>query len=53
MSLIVPPELHRQFKLATAAEGREMSEVLIAFIEDYVEKHLPAALRQKKTGGRQ
>ena len=52
MSLIVPPELHRQFKLATAAEGREMTEVLLQFMRQYVEEHLPAALKQKKTGGR-
>ena len=52
MSLIVSPELHRQFKLATAAEGKEMSEVLVSFIQDYVEKHLPSAFKQKKTGGR-
>ena len=52
MSLIVPPELHRQFKLATAAEGKEMSEVLVAFIEDYVKEHLPPVFKEKKTGGR-
>jgi hypothetical protein len=52
MSLIIDPELHRQFKLVTAAEGKEMTDVLVAYIEEYVKKHLPPALRQKKTGGR-
>jgi len=51
MSLIISPELHRAFKVATAAEGKEMSEVLIAFIEEYVRKHSPAT-RPAKKGGR-
>jgi hypothetical protein len=51
MSLIISPELHRAFKMATASEGKEMSEVLIAFIEDYVRQHAPA-LRPAKKGGR-
>jgi hypothetical protein len=52
MSLIISPELHRAFKMATASEGKEMSEVLIAFIEDYVRQHAPAP-RPAKKGGRQ
>ena len=52
MSLIIPPDLHRQFKIATAAQGQEMTEVVLEFIRQYVKKHLPASLA-KKTGGRQ
>ena len=52
MSLIIDPDLHRAFKLATTAEGKEMSQVLIDFIKDYVQKHAPAA-RPVKKGGRQ
>ena len=56
MSIIIPPELHRQFKLATVAEEKDMTEVLLDVIRQYVDDHLPAALKQKKqqnkTGGR-
>ena len=52
MSLVIDPELHRNFKLATAAEGKQMSEVLIQFIKDYVEKHA-SAVRLSRKGGRQ
>ena len=51
MSLIIDPQLHRAFKLATAAEGKEMSEVLIQFIEQYVQKH-PVVVRPARKGGR-
>ena len=51
MSLIIPPDLHRQFKLATAAQGKEMTEVLLEFIQQYVNKNLPASLA-KNPGGR-
>ena len=50
MSLIIPPELHRQFKIATAAEGKQMTEVLLEFIQQYVHKKLPASLAAKKGG---
>ena len=52
MSLIIPPKLHLAFKVATAAQGKEMSEVLIQFIKEYVEKHAPAAVRSGKKAGR-
>lgn len=47
MSIIIPPELHRQFKLATTAQGQEMTIVLLDFIRQYIQKHLPAALANK------
>ncbi len=50
MSLIISPELHRAFKMATVAEGKEMSEVLIQFIERYVQQHAPAVPVAKKGG---
>lgn len=50
MSLIITPELHRAFKMATASEGKEMSEVLITFIEKYVAEHAPIARPGKKAG---
>lgn len=51
MSIIIPPELHRQFKTATAAQGKDMTTVLLNFIRQYVDKNLPAPLANK-TGRR-
>ena len=48
MSLIVPPELHRAFKTACAAEGVEMTEVLLEAIRQFVAKHQPAVLPKKR-----
>jgi hypothetical protein len=39
MNLNVPIELHNSFKSVTAAEGQNMTDVLIEFIEQYVSKH--------------
>jgi hypothetical protein len=52
MNLNVPAELHRAFKTATASEGKDMTEVLLEFISNYVEKH-PSAGRPSKKGGQQ
>lgn len=52
MSLIIDPKLHRAFKVATMLQGTEMSQVLIQFIEQYVEKYAPANLRPAQKGGR-
>ena len=52
MSLIIDRELHRAFKMATAAEGKQMSEVLIEFIEQYVQEHRPKARPAAKKAGR-
>ncbi len=35
----IPTELHNSFKASTAAQGLEMTVVLLAFIESYVAKH--------------
>lgn len=50
MSLIVPPELHRAFKTACAAEGVEMTDVLLEAIRQFVAKHPNAAALPKKRG---
>ncbi|HWT80384.1 MAG TPA: hypothetical protein VN203_25510 [Candidatus Acidoferrum sp.] len=52
MSLIIPPELHRAFKAAAAVQGRQMSELILEFIQGYVHQHAPAAPRTGKKGGR-
>ena len=39
MNLNVPVELHNRFKAATASQGMNMTDVLMAYIEDYVAQH--------------
>ena len=36
MNLNVPVELHNSFKATTAAQGKNMTDVLMEFIRDYV-----------------
>ena len=52
MNLNVPIDLHRRFKMATASEDKDMTEVLLEFIQAYVEKHASAVPPSRK-GGRQ
>jgi ParG len=39
MNLNVPLELHNAFKSTTAAEGKNMTDVLLEFIQEYVTKY--------------
>ena len=39
MNLNVPIELHNQFKSVTASQGENMTNVLLEFIQNYVEKN--------------
>ena len=39
MNLNVPLELHNSFKSLTAAQGQNMTDVLLEFIQEYVAKH--------------
>ena len=49
MNLNVPLELHNAFKSATAAEGKDMTHVLLEFIQDYVSKNsLPKPKGRRK-----
>jgi ParG len=41
MNLNVETNLHDSFKASTAAQGKKMTDVLIEFIRDYVQKHPP------------
>lgn len=52
MSLIIPPDLHRAFKAAAAADGKQMTDLLLQFIQEYVEHHNSAAGLKKKRDGR-
>jgi hypothetical protein len=47
MNLNVPVKLHNSFKSVTAAEGENMTDVLLEFIEDYVRRHSSAARKPK------
>jgi len=41
MNLNVPVELHNGFKAVTAAQGKNMTDVLMEFIQSYVAKNSP------------
>ena len=41
LNFIVPDELQRKFKAATAERGESMSEVLLDFVRDYVAGRVP------------
>jgi hypothetical protein len=49
MNINVETRLHDHFKAATAAQGKNMTDVLLEFIKEYVERHLPEQFRH---GGR-
>jgi hypothetical protein len=42
MNLNVPVAVHNSFKAATAAQGTNMTDVLMEFIKDYVAKNSPS-----------
>jgi hypothetical protein len=46
MNLNVPIELHNTFKSVTAAQGKDMTHVLLEFIRNYVTKHSPKGRRK-------
>ena len=46
MNLNVPIELHNSFKATTAAQGQNMTDILLDFIKGYVAKHSPKARRR-------
>lgn len=41
MNLNVDTALHDAFKAATASQGKKMTDVLLEYIRDYVEKNPP------------
>ena len=46
LNMNVPVSLHNAFKAATAARGENMTDILLNFIKDYVEKHSPKGRRR-------
>ena len=47
MNLNVPVELHNSFKSTTAANGQNMTDVLLEFIQQYISKQSPKAKRRR------
>ena len=48
MNVNVPIQLHNQFKSTTAAQGDKMTDVILEFIQAYVDKHSPNPNRRRK-----
>jgi len=46
MNLNVPVQLHNSFKAATAAQGLNMTDVLMEFIKNYVARNSPKGRRK-------
>ena len=46
MNLNVPIDLHNAFKVSTAARGQNMTDVLIEFIQRYVNENYPKGLKR-------
>ena len=51
MNLNVEVELHNRFKASTAAQGLNMTDVLLEFIQNYVAKNSPATKKPKGRRG--
>jgi hypothetical protein len=50
MNINVEANLHDAFKSAVAARGVNMIDVLMEFIQNYVQKNQPGAVKSKKGG---
>jgi ParG len=50
VNINIPIDLHNSFKAASAARGENMTDVLLEFIENYVEKHGAAPARKGRRG---
>lgn len=48
MNVEVPLELHNSFKSVAAAQGEKMTDVILEFIRDYVDRHSPKPNRRRK-----
>ena len=46
VNINIPIQTHNSFKAVTAARGDNMTDVLLKFIEDYVEKYQPAPAKK-------
>lgn len=48
MNLNVPVDLHNSFKAVTAAQGLNMTDVLMKYIEEYVADHRQSTTKKPK-----
>jgi len=48
MNLNVPIALHNAFKAATAARGQNMTDELLKFIRNYIDKHASKPARRRQ-----
>ena len=48
MNLNVPVDLHNSFKSITAAQGTNMTDVLLEFIQQYVSEHSSSKTRRRR-----
>jgi hypothetical protein len=49
MNLNVPIELHNRFKAVTAAQGQNMTDVLLKCIRNYIDEHdVPPAKKGRR-----
>jgi predicted HicB family RNase H-like nuclease len=48
LNVNISEELHRRFKSATAAQGLEMTDVILEWIQKYVDKNGPAAAKKSR-----
>jgi predicted HicB family RNase H-like nuclease len=46
LNVNISEELHRRFKSATAAQGLEMTDLILEWIQKYVDKNGPVALKK-------
>ena len=46
LNVNISEELHRRFKSATAAQGLEMTDVILEWIQKYVDKNGPVAAKK-------
>lgn len=50
MNLNVDAQLHDAFKAATAAQGKNMTDVLLDYIQKYVKDHFPQGVKKGRRG---
>jgi len=50
VNINIPIDLHNSFKSATASNGENMTDVLLKFIQDYVNDHAGKSSRKGKRG---
>ena len=48
LNVNISEELHRRFKSATAAQGLEMTDLVLEWIQKYVDKNGPAPARKSR-----